>query len=123
MEAAGGGGTDTQRFEGLAWDHLGLGRDRGGPEPKAVWPWPLKCQFSVGIPSALLSPALSPHPLCGHEGLMWGQLRPEEACRPPFSPSSIWVWLASPSVPEPFLPWATPSYIQSPPTPIPTLSG
>lgn len=38
--------TEAWRFEGLAQGHLGSERARGEPEPRTVWPWPLKCQFS-----------------------------------------------------------------------------
>lgn len=59
------GGTETQRFEGLAWGHLGSGRDRGGLEPKTVRPWPLTCRFNQGIPSAPLLSTPTPIPCRG----------------------------------------------------------
>lgn len=57
-----GGVTETHKCGGLAWGHLGSGRDRGVLEPKTVWPWPLTCQFNLGIPSAPLLSALTPTP-------------------------------------------------------------
>lgn len=104
-EAASGdwwGETEPQRFESWVQGHLGSERTEGGAEPRVVWPGPL------GIPPA---PLLPPHALHGHDvgaAVSGGSLSP-------FPASSTWVWRASPCLPEPFLPWATPSCVRSPP--------
>lgn len=110
------GRKQAQRLEGLAQGHLGSGRVRGEPEPRIVWSWPLKYQFSLGIPPASLLPPI----LC--MGIMWGQLCLEEASLPPphrlpGSACQVPACLSHFS-PGPLLPASRPSA-----TPITTLPG
>lgn len=80
--------TEAQRFEGLARGQLGSGKDRKGLEPRAVWPWPLKCQFNLGIPPGPL--LLCPPTHC--TGITWGTAVCRESLPllPPCPPGSGW---------------------------------